>query len=201
MELFILRHGKTLWNSLGILQGGIDSELLSESIDDTLKLKEKFEKENLSFDIVLTSQSLRTIRTAQLLGYDKPIIMEEFNELGMGKVQGVSYKEFSTLYPIEFHNYFKNPHEYNPCDYSGESYYSLIKRVEAGIERLKQEFCNTNKSSNEKTNIIANKKVLLITHGVTMQGILSYIEKGRVDIDDFARIELPENLELFRGKI
>ena len=42
MELFILRHGKTEWNELQILQGGLDSKLLYNSILQILNLKERF---------------------------------------------------------------------------------------------------------------------------------------------------------------
>ncbi|MGL5656797.1 MAG: histidine phosphatase family protein [Fusobacteriaceae bacterium] len=185
MELFILRHGETKWNELKILQGSLNSDLLESTIEKTLILKERFKIENLKFDIICTSSSLRTIETAKLLGYDSSeiIIREDFCELGMGTVQGKTYEEFASLHPQEYHNYFNNSNNYNPLGFQGESFVELSKRIERGMNELKREF--------------SNKKVLLITHGVTIQGIISFINNGYVNLDDFSKITPPNNLEVY----
>lgn len=185
MELFILRHGETKWNELKILQGSLNSDLLESTVEKTLMLKERFEIEKLKFDIICTSSSLRTIETAKLLGYDyrNIIIKEDFCELGMGDVQGKTYDEFASLHPEEYYNYFNDSKRYNPAEFQGESFLELSKRIERGMNELKREF--------------SNKRVLLITHGVTIQGIISFINKGYVDLDDFSKITPPSNLEVY----
>lgn len=185
MELYIIRHGETLWNELKILQGTYNSDLLKSTIEKTLILKDEFKIKNLNFDVVCTSSSLRTIETAKLLGYtdNSIIIKEDFCELGMGTLQGKTYEEFQYLHPREYYNYFNDANKYNPISFQGESFLELSKRIERGIRELKKEFLN--------------KKVLLITHGVTIQGIISFINRGYVDLSDFSKIAAPNNLELY----
>lgn len=187
MELFILRHGKTEWNELQILQGELDSKLLYNSILQILNLKERFNNEKISFDVVCSSPSTRAIETVNLLGYQNIKIKKEFAELKMGEIQGKTYAEFESTYPTEYFKYFNNAKSYDPKEFSGESYHSLIERIESGIESLKKEYFG--------------KKVLLVSHGITIQGVISYLNNGYVDLEDFSKIPVPDNLELYIFKI
>ncbi|MBP6322421.1 MAG: histidine phosphatase family protein, partial [Fusobacteriaceae bacterium] len=59
--------------------------------------------------------------------------------------------------------------------------------IESGIESLKKEYFG--------------KKVLLVSHGITIQGVISYLNNGYVDLEDFSKIPVPDNLELYIFKI
>lgn len=182
MNLYIMRHGRTLWNELGILQGNLDSELTAEAEKEIKNIRKFFSDSKIFFDRVITSPSKRAKSTAELLGFQMIEESEFFKELGMGNLQGLSYDIFEGEFPEEYNNYFNNPIKYNPEIFQGENFNSLFERIEIGLRSLV-----------DKQN--RDKNILLITHGVTIQGILSYIIYG--NIDSLPKIPAPKNLEIF----
>ena len=78
-SLFLLRHAKAIAG--GILVPDIDRTLSDRGVKDAKKLGSKLLKKSLDFDLILTSPSIRTITTAQLvankLGYKQKYIAVE----------------------------------------------------------------------------------------------------------------------------
>ena len=178
LRIYFVRHGETVWNTLKIFQGRSNSPLTEVGVEQAKKLSQYLN--NIDFKKVYSSPQDRALQTTKLLLGDKNMeitTIDEFQEINMGKVEGIPREEFEKNYPIEYHNFWNNAMEYNPSAYNGESYEEILDRVKLGLERLVKE-------NN-------NGIILVISHGVTLKAIFNIInEKG---IDEFSKQPVPEN--------
>ncbi|MCQ8212431.1 histidine phosphatase family protein [Cetobacterium somerae] len=178
LRIYFVRHGETVWNTLKIFQGRSNSPLTELGIEQAKKLSKHLE--SIDFKKVYSSPQERALQTTKLLLGSKNIDIipiDEFQEINMGKVEGIPREEFEKNYPIEYHNFWNNAVEYNPTAYNGESYDEILDRVRVGLNKLIQE----NNDGN----------ILVISHGVTLKALFNIInEKG---IDEFSKQPVPEN--------
>lgn len=178
LRIYFVRHGETVWNTLKIFQGRSNSPLTELGVEQAKKLSQYLK--DIDFKKVYSSPQDRALQTTKLLLGDKNMeitTIDEFQEINMGKVEGIPREEFEKNYPIEYHNFWNNALEYNPSAYNGESYEEILHRVKLGLEKL----------------IIENNdgNILVISHGVTLKAIFNVInEKG---IDEFSKQPVPEN--------
>lgn len=185
ITIYFVRHGQTQWNKQGMFQGSKDSPLTDEGVFQAEKLAEKFINENITFDKVYSSPLGRAFRTTEIITKDRYKIypLDEFKEISVGKMEGVVFLEFEKLHPDEYHNFFNNPSLYNPKSIEGESFESLMNRVHLGLNKIIKE--------NSK-----GARILVVTHGITLRGILSYISNKGVSIDNFSKEPVPENTSI-----
>lgn len=178
LRIYFVRHGETLWNTLKIFQGRSNSPLTDLGISQAKKLSEHLK--DLNFTKIYSSPLDRAMTTTKLIIGDKNLEItpiEEFQEIGMGEVEGIPREDFEKNYPIEYHNFWNNAVEYNPSAYCGESYSEVLERVQKGLDKIISE----NKDGN----------ILVISHGVTLKAIFNIINnKG---IDEFSKQPVPEN--------
>ncbi|MGL5279636.1 MAG: histidine phosphatase family protein [Cetobacterium sp.] len=178
LRIYFVRHGETVWNTLKIFQGRSNSPLTELGVEQAKKLSQHLK--DINFKKVYSSPQDRALQTTRLLLGDKDMeitTIDEFQEINMGKVEGIPREEFEKNYPIEYHNFWNNAMEYNPSAYSGESYDEILDRVKLGLEKIIKE--------ND------NGDILVISHGVTLKAIFNIInEKG---IDEFSKQPVPEN--------
>ena len=66
VNFYIVRHGETLLNSLGRAQGWTDSPLTDAGKQTAIDLGQKLK--GIAFDAIYTSDMLRAVRTAELIG-------------------------------------------------------------------------------------------------------------------------------------
>ena len=90
MEIYILRHAETEYNSKGIIQGSeVDSDINTTGINQSDKFYDKYKK--VQFDKVFVSNLKRTYQTVQKfieinnIPFEK---LKEFNEISWGINQG-----------------------------------------------------------------------------------------------------------------
>lgn len=178
LRIYFVRHGETVWNTLKIFQGRSNSPLTELGIEQAKKLSKALE--NIDFKKVYSSPQERALQTTKLLlgNRDMNIIpIDEFQEINMGKVEGIPREEFEKNYSIEYHNFWNNAEKYDPTAYNGESYEEVLDRVRVGLNKLVQENSDGN--------------ILVISHGVTLKALFNIInEKG---IDEFSKQPVPEN--------
>ena len=65
MNLYIMRHGTTIWNEKGITQGHTNNRLSKEGIALTIEMAEKYK--DIEFDIIYCSPLMRTVQTANIM--------------------------------------------------------------------------------------------------------------------------------------
>ncbi|MEJ6467968.1 histidine phosphatase family protein [Fusobacterium ulcerans] len=179
MEIYFIRHGETLWNTLKIFQGRSDSPLTELGISQAEKLSEKLK--DIEFTDFYSSPMGRTIQTTKIIMGDRKQeikFIEEFKEISMGDIEGIPRSEFEEKYPKEFYDFFNNPVDYDPKVYHGENYYEVIERVKKGLDKL---LLYLNDSD----------RVVVVTHGVTLKALFHVITKEKMDVLGAAKV--PQN--------
>lgn len=142
MELYIVRHGETGYNRMGLLQGKTNIPLNQNGIDQANKTKKELEQ--INFDIVFSSPLSRAVETAKIIAPGKEIFIDErLNERTLGEYEGKP----SRLYDFAFYDSLLGNH----TDKGVEGILKLIVRVRNFILELKKNY--------------PNSTVLLVTHG------------------------------------
>lgn len=161
--LYIMRHGKTDWNTVHKLQGRTDIPLN----DEGRKMVEKVREENkgLKFDVCYCSPLMRAKETAELFlkGSTTPIICDErLIEMGFGKYEGIENSFEIPDCPIN--TLFHNPVDYKP---------------EQGAESLEELYARTGDFIRTviEPEQGAGKKILIIGHGAMNAAIICQIKK------------------------
>ena len=179
MEIYFIRHGETLWNTLKIFQGRSDSPLTELGISQAEKLSEKLK--DIEFTDFYSSPMGRTIQTTKIIMGDRKQeikFIDEFKEISMGDIEGMPRAEFEEKYPKEFYDFFNNPVDYDPKVYHGENYYEVIERVKKGLDKLLSYLNDSD-------------RVVVVTHGVTLKALFHVITKERMDVLGAAKV--PQN--------
>ncbi len=161
IELYFVRHGQTEWNSIRKLQGVMDSPLTAEGVSQTTLLREAID--HITFDKCITSPLGRAYETALLLN-DNSFPIEKntmLTEMAFGRVEGMEKEHFKELYSKQFHNLWHSAHQYDPSDFSGEAFSSVVERAKAFLEEVKSE--------------PDGSKVLIVSHGMMLKVIFGII--------------------------
>lgn len=159
-EIIAVRHGQTVSNKSGILQGHLDIPLdevgLQQAQAIALRLK------NRHFDVAYSSDLSRAMVTGEKILEFHPdlklIPSPELREWNLGELQGQKYSDLIVKYP-EVMKAFQSPTG-NLQIPGGESLDDFQLRI--------ANFMNKTASEN------IGKRVLLISHGGAMQRILSH---------------------------
>ncbi|MDP4106156.1 MAG: histidine phosphatase family protein [Bacillota bacterium] len=162
LNLYITRHGETQWNSENRLQGWKDSDLTDNGKRNAVALGERLSQ--IKFNAIYSSPIERAVKTTKLICFDRiiPIRFEDgLKEINLGDWEGKVKEEIEQHSKQEFFDFWNAPHLYNHEPHNGESLEALKSRVEHVINRIIAD----NKDGN----------VLIVTHGVTIRAILSYL--------------------------
>lgn len=171
MELYLIRHGETIWNNAGRIQGHSDIAL-NENGRELAILTGKALKD-VHFDKIFSSPLVRAYETANLIRGNRNIemqITENLKEIGFGDLEGVSYDEQMNNPQSPIYTFFKNPEAYIPSN-GGETIEELKCRAKYFLEN---EILPLEKSCS---------RVLAVAHGAMIKAILSYIKK--LELKDF----------------
>lgn len=167
MELYIIRHGETVWNEAGRLQGRADIELNSNGRSIAGRLGEQLE--NIDFDCIYSSPLIRAYETACLIRGHRniPIVRDErLQEISFGCMEGTHYSEWlADNSPYRF--FFDEPAKYNPPT-DGESFKQVCMRTENFIHEIIEPQVNS------------AKRLMIVAHGALNKGIMCYIEKNSI---------------------
>ncbi|EJU23447.1 histidine phosphatase superfamily (branch 1) [Peptoanaerobacter stomatis] len=160
MKIYITRHGRTIWNEEGKLQGSLDSPLTQEGIQMAKDLSKRILPYNI--ELIVTSDLKRAKDTSSYIrgNMDIPIwYFEELREMSYGVWDGMKMEEVYEKYGDEFEKFKKDPHNYN--NGSGETYYQLVDRVKASLEKIKN---------------CGYENVLIVSHGITVKALRIILE-------------------------
>jgi broad specificity phosphatase PhoE len=160
LKIYITRHGETEWNKLGKMQGWKNSNLTPNGISNAIKLGNRLK--DIDFDLVCCSPLGRAVETASHVLKDRNIEItydEAFREMSFGVWEGMPHEDVKSLYPVQHHNYWNEPHLYEAVD--GESYEAFISRVRQGFEKI----INRNDLNN----------VLIVTHAAVVKAIFTIV--------------------------
>lgn len=88
-QLYLVRHGETVWNTQKIIQGWHDSPLTKKGLEQAKQTAQKLRK--IKFDQVFSSDLLRAQRTAEIIAADHDLAVKTskmLREVAMGPFEG-----------------------------------------------------------------------------------------------------------------
>lgn len=142
--LYVTRHGETVWNLYGKVQGKADIELNAKGIEQAKETMEKLKEENIDF--IICSPLKRARQTAEIINSEKNISIifdERISERDFGEMEGMHKEDFDFQ---AFWNYKKN------VNYEkAENIRVFFNRIFLFLEDIKKKY--------------KDKNILLVTHG------------------------------------
>lgn len=195
-NLYLIRHGKTIWNLEGKLQGKCgDSPLLTENEALIKQLSKEFNK--IRIDKIVHSGSERAKITGKILAkeidFDGHLDENKnFCEFDLGKMEGSTVKLADQKFDNSATLFLNNPFQYNSTKVEGECATDAVKRFEKGLMEV-------------FSDLRENDSAIVISHGGVIKSFLSGLmtdQKSKEDIlkDGVANLSVTK-LCLFNDKI
>lgn len=169
MEIYIVRHGQTIWNASNLLQGSADIELNERG--RALAGETGRNLENVSFDKIYCSPLIRAYETACLIRGHRniPIIRDErLKELNFGVNEGKNFKELLADTSDPFHYFFERPDLYL-APQNGETLEHICER---GAEFMK-EVIEPQKDELER--------IMIVAHGAMNKAIMCHVKQHGIE--------------------
>ena len=179
MELYIFRHGRTVWNAAGKIQGSTDIELTEEG----RQMAEETAKniENIHFDAIYSSPLKRAYETACILKGNRQMEVvkdDRLRELNFGVLEGTSFMNIKEggadgRYSV----FFTRPELYERPE-GGESLEELCERGHSFLEMLYETYPE-------------DARIMIVAHGAMNKALLKNI-RG-LEMKDLWYGRLPQN--------
>lgn len=141
MKLYFIRHGITENNTQQRFNGGnTHSPLTEEGIAELRKTKEYLERQGILFSKIYVSPQQRAIDTmkhivSQEVQDATPIIYnEQLREIFFGQWEGQLFEPLLSHPQVQNLRYY--PDDYDPSEFGGEDYRSLLARGESFLDEL-----------------------------------------------------------------
>ncbi|XP_010268714.1 PREDICTED: phosphoglycerate mutase-like protein 4 isoform X2 [Nelumbo nucifera] len=137
-EIIVVRHGETMWNADGRIQGHLDVELNEVGRQQAAAVADRLSKE-YKISAIYSSDLKRALETAQIIagkcGSVEVIQDPGLRERHLGDLQGVVYHEAAKLKPKAFQAFIS--HKTNQeIPGGGESLDQLHQRCTSTLERI-----------------------------------------------------------------
>lgn len=136
LRLILVRHGETLWNAQGRVQGFTDLELTERGRQQAQALAQALQHEPL--DAVYSSPLRRALETARLIAQPHGLAVQtdaELMEMDQGELEGLTGEEMRRLYPELLAEWRVHPAQVKLP--GGESLAQLQERAWAAIEHIR----------------------------------------------------------------
>ena len=169
MEIYIVRHGETVWNANNLLQGSTDIEL--NEYGRALAGETGENLETVKFDKIYSSPLIRAYETACLIRGHRniPIIRDErLRELCFGVNEGKNFSELLKDESTPFCHFFKRPELYQAPE-KGETLEQICDRA----AEFMQEVIEPQKDRLER--------VMIVAHGAMNKAIMCHIKQHGID--------------------
>lgn len=158
MQLILIRHGETLWNKEGRIQGTTDIELSETGIEQARRLALSLKDSEIG--TIHASPLKRAYRTAEIINsfHGRKIeVHPELMEMDQGDFEGLSFQELMACEKEFIHRWVADPASVRMP--RGESLAELQDRVWPPVEKI----------------IAAGKNALVVAHNFTIAAILCRI--------------------------
>ncbi|MCM1157717.1 MAG: histidine phosphatase family protein [Bacteroidales bacterium] len=165
MEIYIVRHGQTVWNASNLLQGSVDIELNEKG--RALAGETGQNLENTAFDKIYSSPLIRAYETACLIRGHRniPIIRDErLRELNFGVNEGKNIKELLADTTDPFHHFFRHPELYRAPE-RGETLEHICERAAEFMREIIE-------PQAEET-----ERVMIVAHGAINKAVMCHVKQ------------------------
>ncbi|WP_077411762.1 histidine phosphatase family protein [Listeria monocytogenes] len=191
LNVYLVRHGKTMFNTSRRVQGWSDTPLTNEGIEVAEFLGRGLRE--TPFDAIYTSDRGRTIEMAGIiLRESKQTHLEinelrDFREFGFGKFEG-EYEDIMFGKVME-HLGFQSMEE--AFEKFGDDGYQIISETvekidETGMSENWDEMVARLKNALDTVsaeNQVENANVLVVSHGMAINTIISFFDKSLINPD------------------
>ena len=112
LEIILVRHGETDWNSGEIFRGQADVPLNKTGLKQAEKLGEYLSGEKIS--VIYTSPLQRAVKTAEAIAArqgQEVTVTENLNDINCGEWQGKSVNEVKEEYPDIYQDWLDTPEQ------------------------------------------------------------------------------------------
>jgi len=108
-RLLLIRHGESLWNREGRIQGDRDCDLSDMGVEQAARLKARLDKETI--DVAFSSTATRAVETAKIAVGDRLDIVyrDELREVNLGVWEGEIAEDLKKRFPRETDLWFRTP--------------------------------------------------------------------------------------------
>ena len=159
MRIILVRHGETIENAAGILQGHLPGSLSEKGHKQAEAVAERLKNENI--DVIYSSDLNRAVQTMKKIAKHHPevpiVLRKELRERNYGIFQG---KEKEVIgWRCENNPYYK----LDKIIPEGESYFQVYERVSKFLNGIFEK-------NKEKT-------LLIVGHGVAIRCLITYLLK------------------------
>ncbi|VEB24313.1 histidine phosphatase family protein [Avibacterium volantium] len=161
LTFYLVRHGRTVWNEQGLLQGQGDSPLIAEGIEGAMKTGEHLA--NVPFIAAYSSVLKRAMDTTQYIIGERNIPFFQhkgLNEHFFGSWEGVLVD--SIRQSEEFQQMTKDPANYQAKSNGGETFAELAERAMQAVYDI--------------INVHNEGNILLVSHGHTLRLLLTLFD-------------------------
>lgn len=169
MEIYIVRHGETLWNKSKRLQGNRNIDLSEVGRNEARERGKQLE--NVDFDVIYSSPLNRAYETACIIKGERniPIIKDDrLREINFGINEGMQADQLKKDKSNSFCKFFDDPGHYIPPE-NGESFEEVCHRTKEFMKQVIEPQRN-------KLN-----RVLIAGHGAMNKGIMCYVLNHGID--------------------
>jgi len=165
MKLYVIRHGLSVANANGVIQGHANSDLANYGLRQADLLGRYFNAENINPEVIYTSPLERAHATARgiagRLDPSPPVVtIDGLKEVDVGALSGMSMEDAYAKYPAGW-----APDVNKWLDFSGfggESLDEFFKRVEESVRKV----------MNEWDDPLADRTIFFTVHAGTMRPLL-----------------------------
>ena len=160
MQLILIRHGETIWNKEGRVQGTSDIELSAAGLEQAHKLA--LSLKDSPIDAIHASPLKRAFQTAEIINtfHQKEIeVHSELTEMDQGDFEGLTFKELMAHEKDFLHRWITDPVSMKMP--KGESLAELQERAWQPIQKI----------------IAGGKNALVVSHNFTIAVILCRLRK------------------------
>jgi alpha-ribazole phosphatase len=168
LEILLIRHGETEYNSSKKFTGITDVELNGKGREQVLKLGDALKNE--VFDHIYSSDLKRCVETGDHLQKcaNGRTFSKELREMNFGRWEGLTYVEIKDKYPEELEKWENDWTDY--IIHKGESFSIMSGRVIKAFDKiLKHHNCNN-----------SNGKIAIISHSGCIRTILCHYIIGSI---------------------
>ena len=142
IKLYVVRHGKTDWNNLNIMQGLTDIPLNEEGRRQAENLARQIDLDNI--DLCFSSPLKRARETADIIVRNKKEVVEDqlLVERSFGELEGKT---------IDFDLVYRQWNDLDDKTGNVESIRECLNRAKDFLDKIKKEY--------------PNKSILIVSHG------------------------------------
>ena len=153
MNIYVVRHGRTNNNDLGLFNGRTDEDINDTGIEQAKKVRDFLKAINI--DLIVCSPMKRTVHTAEIINinntpiiYDDRLIERDTGEITLKPYETIDREEYWNRYSSKYKNV--------------ETVDNLLNRVHSCIDDIIKKY--------------NDKNILIVTHNGVARAIYAYFD-------------------------